>query len=55
MSDGKSRPLPSRLKVCSEYIVLQREEFHIWDDENSYPVEAGLRYNCQVEVELRYN
>jgi hypothetical protein len=44
VSDGKSRALPSRLKMCSEYLVLQREEFTIWDDEDSYPVEAGLRY-----------
>ena len=44
VSDGKSRPLPSRLKLCSDYLVLQREEFHIWDDETSYPVESGLRY-----------
>jgi hypothetical protein len=43
VSDGKSRALPSRLKLCSEYLVLQREEFTIWDDEDSYPVEAGLR------------
>ncbi|XP_023333990.1 gamma-1-syntrophin [Eurytemora carolleeae] len=43
VSDGKSRPLPSRLKLCSDYLVLQREEFHIWDDETSYPVESGLR------------
>jgi hypothetical protein len=45
VSDGKSRALPSRLKMCSEYLVLQREEFTIWDDEDSYPVEAGLRYS----------
>jgi hypothetical protein len=43
VSDGKSRAQPSRLKLCSEYLVLQREEFTIWDDEDSYPVEAGLR------------
>jgi len=48
VSDGKSRALPSRLKLCSDYLVLQREEFHIWEDETSYPVEAGLR-----EVVLR--
>ena len=44
VSDGKCRPQPSRIKLCSEYLVLQREEFHIWEDENSYPVEPGLRY-----------
>lgn len=43
VSDGKSRPQSSRLKLCCEYLVLQREEFHIWEDEESYPVEAGLR------------
>jgi len=43
VSDGKSRPQSSRLKLCCEYVVLQREEFHIWEDEESYPVEAGLR------------
>lgn len=48
VSDGKSRAQPSRLKLCSDYLVLQREEFTIWDDEDSYPVEAGLR-----EVSLR--
>jgi len=43
VSDGKSKPQPSRLKLCSEYIVLQREEFHIWEDEDSYPVDSTLR------------
>lgn len=43
VSDGKCRPQPSRIKLCSEYLVLQREEFHIWEDEETYPVEAGLR------------
>jgi len=43
VSDGKCRPQASRIKLCSEYLVLQREEFHIWDDEDTYPVEAGLR------------
>ena len=44
VSDGKCRPQASRIKLCSEYLVLQREEFHIWEDEETYPVEAGLRY-----------
>ena len=43
VSDGKCRPQASRIKLCSEYLVLQREEFHIWEDEETYPVEAGLR------------
>eukprot|EP00090_Calanus_glacialis_P000704 TRINITY_DN10474_c0_g1_i1.p1 TRINITY_DN10474_c0_g1~~TRINITY_DN10474_c0_g1_i1.p1 ORF type:complete len:538 (-),score=151.56 TRINITY_DN10474_c0_g1_i1:391-2004(-) len=43
VSDGKSRPQASRIKLCSAYLVLQREEFHIWEDEETYPVEAGLR------------
>ena len=54
VSDGKCRPQPSRIKLCSEYLVLQREEFHIWEDEETYPVEAGLRYsslfNCWPET-----
>ena len=28
-------------QIC---VVFQREEFHIWEDEESYPVEAGLRW-----------
>jgi len=43
VSDGKSRAQHSRIKLCSEYIVLQREEFTIWEDEDTYPVEPGLR------------
>ena len=43
VSDGKCRPQSSRIKLCSDYITLQREEFHIWEDENTYNVEAGLR------------
>ena len=43
VSDGKSRPQSSRIKLCSDYITLQREEFHIWEDEDTYNVEAGLR------------
>ena len=44
VSDGKCRPQASRIKLCSEYLVLQREEFHIWEDEETYDVQAGLRY-----------
>ena len=43
VSDGKSRPQSSRIKLCSDYITLQREEFHIWEDEDTYNVESGLR------------
>ena len=43
VSDGKCRPQSSRIKLCSDYITLQREEFHIWEDEDTYNVEAGLR------------
>ena len=43
VSDGKSRPQSGRIKLCSDYITLQREEFHIWEDEDTYNVEAGLR------------
>ena len=43
VSDGKCRPQASRIKLCSDYITLQREEFHIWEDEDTYNVEAGLR------------
>ena len=34
VSDGKCRPQPARLKVCPEYLVLQREEFIFPDDED---------------------
>ena len=43
VSDGKCRPQSSRIKLCSDYITLQREEFHIWEDEDTYNVESGLR------------
>ena len=39
VSDGKCRPQPSRVKLCSDYLVLQREEFHIWEDEETYNVD----------------
>ena len=30
-------------RLCCDYITLQREEFSIWEDEDTYNVEAGLR------------
>ena len=34
VSDGKCRPQPARLKVCPDYLVLQREEFIFPDDDD---------------------
>ena len=47
VSDGKCRPQPARLKVCSEFLVLQREEFIFPDEEDGYPADdkvSDVRY-----------
>eukprot|EP00095_Tigriopus_kingsejongensis_P005920 maker-scaffold825_size91437-snap-gene-0.16 protein:Tk05920 transcript:maker-scaffold825_size91437-snap-gene-0.16-mRNA-1 annotation:"gamma-1-syntrophin isoform x2" len=43
VSDGKCRPQTARLKVCPEYLVLQREEFIFPDDDDSYPMDNKKR------------
>ena len=37
VSDGKCRPQTTRLKLCPDLLVLQREEFIFPDDEDGYP------------------
>lgn len=44
VSDGKCRPQPARLKVCPEFMVLQREEIIFPDDDDSYPTDNKLRH-----------
>ena len=47
VSDGKCRPQPARIKVCSEFLVLQREEFIFPDEEDGYPADdkvSQIRY-----------
>ena len=39
VSDGKCRPQTTRLKLCPDLLVLQREEFIFPDDEDGYPVD----------------
>ena len=39
MSDGKCRPQTTRLKLCPDLLVLQREEFIFPDDDDGYPVD----------------
>ena len=39
-----------QVKCFHKYVVFQREEFHIWEDEESYPVEAGLRWSFSSVV-----
>jgi len=43
VSDGKCRPQTTRLKLCPDLLVLQREEFIFPDDEDGYPVDNKLR------------
>ena len=43
VSDGKCRPQPARLKVCPDYLVLQREEFIFPDDDDGYPIDNKVR------------
>ena len=43
VSDGKCRPQPARLKVCPEYLVLQREEIIFPDDDDSYPTDNKVK------------
>ena len=45
MSDGKSRPQTARIKLCSESLVLQREEFIFPDDDDGgYPVDNKVTH-----------
>ncbi len=39
VSDGKCRPQTSRLKLSSDLLVLQKEEFIFPDDEDGYPID----------------
>jgi len=43
VSDGKCRPQMTRLKLCPDLLVLQREEFIFPDDDDGYPVDNKLR------------
>ena len=36
VSDGKCRPQLTRLKLCPDFLVLQREEFIFPDDDDGY-------------------
>lgn len=45
VSDGKCRPQPARLKVCPEYLVLQKEEFIFPDDDDTYPRDNKVSQN----------
>ena len=39
VSDGKCRPQTTRLKLSTDSLVLQREEFIFPDDDDGYPVD----------------
>jgi hypothetical protein len=39
VSDGKCRPQTTRIKLSSDLLVLQREEFIFPDEDNGYPVD----------------
>ena len=44
VSDGKSRPQTARIKLCSDTLVLQREEFIFPDDDDGgYPVDNKVK------------
>ena len=44
VSDGKSRPQTARIKLSSDTLVLQREEFIFPDDDDGgYPVDNKVR------------
>ena len=44
VSDGKCRPQTTRLKLCPDLLVLQREEFIFPDDDDGYPVDNKVSY-----------
>ena len=49
MSDGKSRPQTARIKLCSESLVLQREEFIFPDDDDGgYPVDNKVTHKLPL-------
>ena len=44
VSDGKCRPQTTRLKLSTDSLVLQREEFIFPDDDDGYPVDNKVSY-----------
>ena len=56
VSDGKCRPQMTRLKLCPDLLVLQREEFIFPDDEDGYPVDNKVNnlYHQQINTMFTY-
>ena len=55
MSDGKSRPQTARIKLCSESLVLQREEFIFPDDDDGgYPVDNKVTHKLLYRPTLYF-
>ena len=48
VSDGKCRPQMTRLKLCPDLLVLQREEFIFPDDDDGYPVDNKVNYTKYI-------
>ena len=44
VSDGKCRPQTTRLKLSTDMLVLQREEFIFPDDDDGYPVDNKVKF-----------
>ena len=42
------------LDNVNSFFLFQREEFHIWEDEDSYPVEAGLRWVLTSGFDIKH-
>ena len=50
VSDGKCRPQMTRLKLCPDLLVLQREEFIFPDDDDGYPVDNKVNYTVYTYI-----
>ena len=44
VSDGKCRPQTTRLKLSTDTLILQREEFIFPDDDDGYPVDNKVNH-----------
>ena len=48
VSDGKCRPQTTRLKLSTDSLILQREEFIFPDDDDGYPVDNKVNHLLNV-------
>ena len=52
VSDGKCRPQTTRLKLSTDMLVLQREEFIFPDDDDGYPVDNKVKFITLIRPQI---